>query len=82
MFQIPSLCLSVQVLQQEWSEGIQEGSQPGEQVRLSTGASTLVPVMIPKVEEEKRMRVAYVWLSGVKKKIVAFVERICKVKET
>lgn len=43
--------------------------------------NTSVPVVIPEVGEEKRTRVAYVWLSSVKK-IVAFVERIRKVKET
>lgn len=82
LFQIPSFCLSVQVLQAVMVRGDPRGitarrtGQAG-----STGASTSVPVVIPKVKEEKRMRVAYVWLSSIKK-IVAFVERICKVKET
>lgn len=46
---------------QEWSEGTQEGSQPGGQARpwaQVPAQNPSVPVVIPKVEEEKRTRVA------------------------
>lgn len=77
LFQIPSFCLSVQ----EWSEGIQRDHSHVDRSAQVPAQSTSVPVVIPKVEEEKRTRMVCVWLSSINKN-VAFVERICKVKET
>lgn len=76
-------CLSVQLLQAGVVREDPGGSEPG-QVRpwaQVPAQNSSVPVVIPKVEEEKRTRVDEC-LAEQCKKIVAFVERICKVKET